>query len=155
PGTPSKSRYTVELDREDPWDPAPAAAAHVQVSFESSSVAAYWSAGQRVSGQVTVTNSGTGTADLDLDAVTSDVRWTATLAQPTVSLAPGASTTVGVDLVVPPDAWANVPVRVSVRARDGSGAQATGHVEITPGPLTAPVHPEQVWPVPAALLGGL
>ena len=55
----------------------------------------------------------------------------------------------------PADAWGNVPVRTTVRASDAGGADVTAHVEITPtanGPVT---DPDQVWPIPHALLGGL
>ena len=42
---------------------------------------------------------------------------------------------------VPADAWADVPVRVSVRAADTSGAQATGFVNVTPTGDQSPVSP--------------
>jgi hypothetical protein len=155
PGTVSKSRYSVELDREDPWEPAPSVAATIELSLDAPSVAAYWSAGQHVTGHVTVSNTGTGDEALDLEAVTSNNAWVATLGQTQLTLAPGASTAVSLDLTIQPDAWADVPVRISVRARDATGGQATGHVEMTPGRIAPPVDPEQIWSVPDALLGGL
>ncbi len=67
----------------------------------------------------------------------------------------GATVTVPVSVVARPDAWAGVPVRVTVRARDGSGAQATAFTEITPTQDAGPVDPVAAWSVPDALLGGL
>src|SRR5690606_1043229 len=56
---------------------------------------------------------------------------------------------------VAPDAWRDVPVRVSLRLRDGDGAQATTWTEVVPRQDAPPVGPVMAWPVPDALLGGL
>jgi Mg-chelatase subunit ChlD len=155
PGTISKGHYTVELDREDPFDPGPSLDANVAVTTETDKVAAYWQAGQQVGGQVAITNTGSTPETLQLDAVTSHYAWAASLGQDQVDVAAGATVTVPLDIAIQPDAWANDPVRVTVRARDAAGAQSTGHVELTPGAVVAPVHPFQAWSVPPQLLGGL
>ncbi len=153
PGTISKGHYTVELDREDPFDPAPSLDATVAVSTDTEDVAAYWQAGQHVTGQVTITNTGAAAETLQLDAVTSHYAWAASLGQDQVDVAAGATVTVPLDIIIQPDAWADDPVRVTVRARDAVGAQSTGHVEITPGAVVAPVDPRQVWSVPIGAAG--
>ena len=65
--------------------------------------------------------------------------------------------TVDVPLVihVPPDSPTDLPVRVTVRARDAQGDQVTAFAHLTPRADVAPVDPVRTWPVPAALLGGL
>jgi von Willebrand factor type A domain len=155
PGTSSKGRYSVELDREDPFEPSAALAAAVTVTAQTDQVAAYWQAGQHVDGQVTIANTGSTPETLDLDAVTSHYAWSASLGQGQVQVAAGATVSVPMSVDIQPDAWAGDPVRISVRARDATGAQAIGHVEVTPGAVVAPVNPRQLWSVPTALLGGL
>ena len=71
---------------------------------------------------------------LAVDATTSDHRWSATPAQPTLDLPPGASVDVPLDIRIGPDI-ADQPVRVSVRVRDSTGAQATGAFEIATRPV--------------------
>ena len=77
------------------------------------------------------------------------------LAQTQVDVPAGGTLDVPVTFVAPPDTWADIAVRTTVRARDAAGAQTTAFVEITPGRDTAPVAPYQAWTVPDALLGGL
>ena len=97
PGTISNGHYTVELDREDPFDPAPSLDATVAVSTDTEEVAAYWQAGQHVTGQVTITNTGAAAETLQLDAVTSHYAWAASLGQDQVDVAAGATVTVPLD----------------------------------------------------------
>ena len=58
-------------------------------------------------------------------------------------------------VLVGPDAWAGIPVRVTVRAQGTGGAQSTAFADITPTQDAAPVDPVEAWSVPDALLGGL
>ena len=118
-------------------------------------VAAYWPDGQRVDGVVSLTNTSASDLTLQLDAVTSHYAWAASLGQPEVSVPAGATVSVPVTVDVQPDAWADVPVRVTVRARTADGAQRTAYVEITPGRDATPADPHQAWPLPPSLLGGL
>jgi Mg-chelatase subunit ChlD len=151
----SAGKYTVEVQHEDPFPPAAAIPAKVSVAFAAPSVAAYWDAGQHLDGTLSIANTGSASADLALDAVTSDQRWTVSLSQDHVTVAAGATATVPLTVNVPSDAWADAPVRISVRGADSSGAQATGFANVTPGRDAAPVSPYQAWSVPDALLGGL
>ena len=75
--------------------------------------------------------------------------------QADVTVAPGSSAQVPATLEVAPDAWADIPVRVTVRARDADGAQVTASADVTPARDVPAVGAEQGWPVPDALLGGL
>ena len=139
-----------------PAIPAPALDARLSLTLPDTSVAAYWDAGQHLTGTLTVADTGTVEETLTLDAVTSHYAWTAGLASTSVSVSPGQSVVVPVSIDVLPDAWADIPVRITVRARDASGAQATGYAEdYTPGGPLLPVDPHRAWSVPDALLGGL
>ena len=60
-----------------------------------------------------------------------------------------------ISVIAQADAWAAVPVRVTVRARDAAGGQRTTSMELTPRVGSVAVDPVRVWPVPDALLGGL
>ena len=104
-------------------------------------MAAYWDAGQHLTGTLTISDIGTTDEHLTLDAVTSHYAWTASLDQASVSVSPGTSVDVPVSVDVLPDAWADLPVRITVRARDASGAQATAFAEVTPGRSSPPVAP--------------
>ena len=154
-GQASKGVYTVEVDREDPFPPAAALPAAVSVTLAVPNVAAYWDAGQHLDGTLTVSNNGAASEDLALDTLTSDLRWTVSLGQDHVTVAAGATVTVPLTVNIPSDAWADVPVRISVRGADGTGAQATGYANVTPTADAPPVSPYQAWSVPDALLGGL
>ena len=125
------------------------------LTTSQTSVAAYWLTGQRVDGQLTINNTGTADENLTLDALTSHFAWSVELGQTTVSVPAGGSVTVPLTIHALADAWADEPVRISVRAMDGSGAQQTASVEIESARDQAAVNPEQGWSVPAALLGGL
>ncbi len=87
--------------------------------------------------------------------VTSHFGWSAELGEAAVEVPAGSSTVVPVVITASPDAWADEPVRVSVRARLANGRQTTAALDVTPRREAPPVAPGQVWPVPEALLGGL
>ncbi len=101
-----------------------------------------------------MTNTGALPLDLHLDAATSHPDWRVDFETTEVSLAPGESTEVPVTIEVPTQAWSDHPVRVTVRARDGTG-QATTFAEVTPRAGAALVAPVRSWPIPDELLGGL
>jgi Mg-chelatase subunit ChlD len=155
PGQVSRGRYTVQLDRTDPFDAAAPLAATLSLTTITRGVAAYWSAGQRVDGYVHLFNTGQTDQALTLDTRTSHYAWSATTSQTQLNLPAGGSASIPFSVHVQPDAWADVPVRVTVRARDAFGAQQTAYVELTPSATAPPAKPEQAWPVPQALLGGL
>lgn len=135
--------------------PPPNLPVDVALSVESDQVAAYWPAGQRVDGSVTLTATGPDPVDIALDAQTSHYAWTVEPGMLTVHLEPGQTFSVPWTVHAQADVWADIPVRITLRARDATGRQRTAFVELTPGRETDPVHPEQAWSVPDALLGGL
>lgn len=159
PYSASAGEYAVELERADPFVPAggvPPRALPIAlaVTTEAAEVAAYLTLGQHVTGELTLTNEGSTPLDLTLDAATSDGRWTVELPAG-VSLAPAETARMPVSIEVPDDAPRDVPVRVSLRARDAGGAQASIFTEIVPTQAAVPLDPHQAWNVPDRLLGGL
>ena len=122
---------------------------------EVSSVAAYEQVGQRVPATITLANEGDGHLDLALDVLTSHYGWSVSLDQAEVSVPAGASIVVPASIEVAPDAWADIPVRMTVRARDAEGAQVTAAADVTPDRDVPPVGAHQGWPLPEGLLGGL
>jgi hypothetical protein len=151
--------YTLQLERDDPFlVPGAAAPAALPVSLTldtpTTQVAAHVVEGQRVDGILTIANEAAAALELDLRAVTSDLRWTIEL-PPTATIAAGATLEVPFRVHVPADAWRDIPVRVSVAARTQQGAQATASLDLTPVQDVAPVAPEAAWGVPDALLGGI
>ena len=75
-------------------------------------------------------------------------------AESALELGPGETKTVDIGIQVPPDAWGDLPVIISARAFDGTGAQVESATEIAVDGRADPVQPELAWPVPAAMLGG-
>ena len=132
-------------------DPLP-----VRASFSSSShvFAAYWHQGQRAELQLELTNDGDENLTISLHAVSSHHQWSAHPAAEVVSLEAGRSAVVPVSVRVLPDAWANQPVQITVRALGESGAHRTASAHVVSRCGAPPVNPHVAWPVPAELLGG-
>jgi Mg-chelatase subunit ChlD len=119
-----------------------------------SEVAAFEEPGQRVAAALSLTNPGSDPLDLVLDAVTSHPDWRVELESNAVTLEPATATEVPVSIVVPSQAWADTPVRVTVRAMAGDRPATTG-TEITPRAGASLVDPFRWWRLPDDLLGGL
>jgi hypothetical protein len=158
----AEGRYRLLVERLDPFLGAAAedrSRAGVRVdlslSLEHGTVAAYWTRGQEVSGMLTLTNPADDPVDVSLDAVASHPAFTLIVPEGPLELAGGETDTVPVTLRVAPDAWADIPVRVTVRAQDEAGSATTAFVEVTPGGADRPVTEAAVAPVPEAILGGL
>jgi len=134
--------------------PAPMKMA-LALKLDTRAVAAYQAYGQRLAGTLELRNEGTAATTVVLEAVTSDARWRVSTLPGELRIEPGASATAEVHVAVPDDAWADRPVRISVRAADEQGGVAETYAEIDvdrEAPLVAPV---RHWDVPDALLGGL
>ncbi len=71
--------------------------------------------------------------------MTSDEARAISVGQPDVDTGGSAIVEVPFVVEVPPFAEADVPVRITIRARDAAGAQATGFVDIAPGHGVDPV----------------
>ena len=129
-------------------------AAELSLAFETGEVSAFRILGQQVSGDLTISNTGSELLEATLEAVTSDYRWRVELARPLVTVAPESTESVPVAVLVPADAWADRPVRISMRALGASGRQAETWSEIAVGRETVPVNPALYWSIPEALRGG-
>jgi len=136
--------------------PVPQAlAAELNLRFDTDTVSAFRTAGQRVRGELKLKNNGSSVLQLELEAVTSDYRWSVALDQHSVAMAAGGSVSVPVSIHVPADAWADQPVVISARAVDENGAQIETSQEIAVDREIAPVNPYTYWPLPESLRGGL
>lgn len=127
----------------------------LRLTLGSDRVAAYETFGQRVDGVVAITNDSSEAVRLTLRHHLSDDRWVVALDRSIVELAPGTTEQVSLTLDVPPDAWADVPTRLTVGAHAEDGRRVSAGVEVTPDRDAAPVGARQAWPLPDALLGGL
>ena len=126
----------------------------VSLSLATSEVAAYRQNGQRVDGELAISNTGSSAQVYDLEITTSDYRWDVSLDESNVQVAPGATVRVPVTVDVPQDVWADWPVRVSAVARQADGHQAEAYVEVSAGRETRPVNPRWGWTIPEELRGG-
>jgi len=127
----------------------------VQLAFEQSTVAAYQPYGQRLAGRLELRNNGAQATTVMLEAVTSDSRWTVAPEPAELHLAAGATGSTTVRVQAPDDAWADRPVRISVRAQDADGSATEAFAEIAVRRDAALVEPVRHWEVPEPLLGGL
>jgi len=148
-------RLTVGAATPAPRVERPTLPVDLAVALQPEPPAAYWPAGQRLAGTLTLTASGTQALDLTLDAVTSDPLVRLDLDQPTVRLEPGATLEVPLTLRLQPDLPRDHPIRLTVRAMGADGSQRTASAEVTAGGDVPPVSPEQAWALPASMLGGL
>ena len=148
--------YRLELEFENGPKPLADVALPVELTLalETDAVSAFRQFGQVVSGRLTITNVGTSGLTARLETATSDYRWRAALGADEYSADAGESVTVPIEVRVPPDAWADRPVRISVRAVDELGAQAETWSEIAVDRETLPVNPAWNWAIPDALRGG-
>ncbi|HRA48993.1 MAG TPA: hypothetical protein PK819_13065, partial [Thermomicrobiales bacterium] len=125
------------------------------LTMDSTTVAAYWEQQQTVGGTLTLTNTSDSDQTVDLKALTSHYAWHVDLGSDQVDLAAGATVPVPVTVVIDPDAWANIPVRITVGAVIGEAQPVSAFFEITPTGDSPPINPISVWPVPQSMLGGL
>ena len=123
--------------------------------MDQTEVAAYWEQQQTITGTLTLKNTSSADESLTLQVVTSHFAWHATVSTDPVKLAAGQSTTVPVTVVIDPDAWANIPVRITIGAFAGANKPVTAFFEVTPTAESPPIDPVDAWPVPTSMLGGL
>ena len=135
----------------EPVDPA----VELALQTDTESVAAFLREGQSLAGTLSITSAAATDLELSLDGVASGWAWVVLPEQDRVSVPAGGTVSVPITIEVPPDAWSGEPVRVTVRARDGSGGQRTAFVDVIVDSYAEPVDPGSMWTVPEALLGGL
>lgn len=126
----------------------------ITLSLDTSEVAAYRRNGQRLEGRLLLQNKSEIAQSLQLEAATSDYRWTVELAESSISLEPGAEELVPVIINVPEDAWAGWAMRISVRAMDEKHRQVETWQEVTAGRETPLINPQWGWRLPEKLRGG-
>ncbi len=119
-------------------------------------MAAWWPTGQRLTGVVQLTNTGSADLDATLDAPGQRSRLAASdLPSGSVRVPAGGTTDVPLEILVPRDVPGDEPVRVAVRAATPDGAPATATADVEPSREALPTEQVRAWPVPDELLGGL
>jgi len=117
--------------------------------------AAYWHLGQVLDLPLVLESLATEPLDLDLQVTSSHHAWRASLQETALTLQPGEHRTVEVDVAVAPDAWADRPVQINIRALGADGAQKTATSRLVARCGAAPVSPRRSWLLPDSMLGGL
>ena len=118
------------------------------------SPAAYWPEAQVVKGTLELSNNSRADAALALDAATGHYLWEVEFAQETVSVGAGETVEVPVTVRIAPDAWADHPIYVAIRAADG-GVAASAMALVVPDRTVPPLSPERWEPLPPTMLGGV
>lgn len=126
----------------------------LELDMEASSVAAYQTYGQTLSGQLKLTNTGATAESLTLKAATSDYRWQAQLPD-SVEVAAGSTVEVPISLDVPRDARADRVVRLSIQASNEAGANAETWADIDVTRESPLRNAHRGWSVPEQLRGGI
>ncbi len=129
----------------------------VRIAFapQSREFAAYLDHAQSARFQATLTNGGNEATELELELRSSHYAWQASLSEQRVPLGPGASRMVDVAVNVARDAHANLPVRITLGARDSAGRIASGSLDLHALCGAEPINPMAAGALPKALLGGL
>jgi hypothetical protein len=128
--------------------------ATLELVLDSERVSAYRTYGQKVTGRIRLRNTGARPLKIELDAATSDYRWQVSLERKEVEIPGDGEISIPLALMVPADAWADRPLRLSILARDATGAQQETWREIAVDRDIAAVYPTWHWQVPEALRGG-
>jgi len=128
----------------------------IELSLEltTQEVGAYRQYGQEVAGTLQLNNSGSTPINLELEAASSDYRWSLELEDTAVTIPAGGQHDVPLLLHVPADAWAGRPVRISVKAANVAGAQVETSIDISAGRETPAVNAVYGWTLPEELRGG-
>jgi Mg-chelatase subunit ChlD len=135
------------------------APAQAQLALElvmpADGVAAWWPEGQRLEGIARLTNHDAIAHDVRLDPWTSHDRWRVSLSEGAVTVEPGATVGVPVTVEILPEAWADVPVAIGVRATGADTDPVSATITLTPTGDAVPVGGYLAWDVPDSFLGGL
>jgi hypothetical protein len=126
----------------------------LELRLEHDKVSAFRLRGQRVAGQLLLENGSERTIDVQLEAASSDYRWQVRLDHLEVTMPAGGRAAVPLEVLVPADAWADRPVRISARAFDRDGAQAETWRDMTVDRDVPAVAPRFAWEIPESLRGG-
>jgi hypothetical protein len=130
----------------------------VEATMPEMEVAAFWPAGQRLSGLLTIATIDGALAGrtMTVEAATSDARWEIAVTEPEVVIGATGAADVPFEVLIPDDVPADIPVRLSFRVRVADGtADGVASVDVVASRDALPVAPRRAWSVPDALLGGL
>ena len=126
----------------------------LSVQLDTNAVGAFLEYGQVLEGEIIAKNTGPASVLFELEAVTSDYRWSVALEESGFNVDSGGQRSIPFVLEVPSDAWADHTVRVSVRAFDTEGRQAEAWSDIDVNRTTPAVNARHFWPISDALRGG-
>lgn len=133
----------------------PALPLGLSLTFGHTTISAYERTGQQLDGQLQLRNTGTAPLSLTLDASATDARWRIDLNERQLLLGPGAEHTLGATVVAASDAWADIPVRIAIRAAAADGRYASTYADIAVDRDSIPVNPLHAFDVPSSLQGGI
>ena len=157
----SDAEYTLSMERLDAFacvaDCVESAELPLELTLQldAETVAAYERVGQLVPGRLRIRNEGSTILELTLDSHVSDARWHVRFDSNELRIAPGAQQAVELSVHVGADGWADIPVRVGVRASAAHGRFASTFADITVDRTAPPLNPTHAWNVPEELRGGL
>jgi hypothetical protein len=149
-------RMQLEVDGADPAaEPLAGAAPGISIAIDNTRVSAYRDYGQRLEAIVELSNPAPSSAEVTLKTAASDYRWKIEHGADIVLLESGEVKRVPLSIYVPPDAYADKPVRISAAIFTGPrlNGEAVAEVQVERGdtPSVAVSH----WDLPDALLGGI
>ncbi len=127
----------------------------IQAVDKDVQVAAYWPQAQRISKSVRLKNQDQTPLALTLQTWSSNAAWHVQPRMNNVSLAPGETRDIPVDILVEPDAVSIAPVSVAVSVKDEQGRMNYQSFELDAVCGADPVKSERFFSPPAPLLGGL
>lgn len=128
----------------------------LSLTLDTTTVSAYERSGQQLSGRLQLRNIGTNPLSLIVDASATDSRWLVEPEKHDLVLAAGAAETVNVTVVAAADAWADIPVRIGVRARAAEDDRfVSAYVDVAVDRDAVPVNPVHAFNVPEPLQGGI
>ena len=133
----------------------PALPLALSLEFDSTTISAYERTGQQLHGQLRLRNSGTSPFSLILNSSATDARWRIELDQQVLMLAAGAEHTIDATVIAASDAWADIPVRIGIRASAEDGRFVSTHADISVDREGIPVNPLHAFDVPSSLQGGI
>ncbi|MGD9536729.1 MAG: VWA domain-containing protein [Alphaproteobacteria bacterium] len=131
-----------------------AAPFELALAVPETSVAAYWPRGQMLSAEIDLKNTSDAPLDLSLEARASHLAFHPRFAKPSLTLAPGASERVTLDVEIDPNAETDGQVQLAAQAVASNGARRSATAALQADPNAPPVNERQTYKLPEPLLGG-
>jgi hypothetical protein len=158
-GEPSAYKLEIEMASATAIAKGPAAAStppaalEAKLAFDETEIAAFWHRGQRLTGTLSLLNSGETSMEAQLSAATLPPGWRLDAAE-TASVGPGQTATIPLSLDIEPDVYAARALRVSVAASVDGSRPAVANADIGASVVASPVGDHLSFRLPADLLGG-